>query len=111
MKTYLISSFYAAVAISSVMAVPSGPADSIRTREIFAPEWEVQVTPGGNKVILNGTVQQVHAQLLELNPNWDNDFKDDRTQKRETRENEWQTASNDLDKRTDFSGAGYNCGI
>lgn len=32
------------------------------------------MTPGGDKVTLNGTVQEVHAQLLKLNPNYDSDF-------------------------------------
>lgn len=40
----------------------------------FIPEWEVETTPGGPRVILNGTVQQVHAKLLEINPNYDNEF-------------------------------------
>ncbi|QKX56822.1 uncharacterized protein TRUGW13939_03929 [Talaromyces rugulosus] len=42
---------------------------------ITTPTWEeVEVTPGGDKVTFNGTVQEVHAQLLKLNPNYDNDF-------------------------------------
>ncbi|KAE8421910.1 hypothetical protein BDV36DRAFT_280240 [Aspergillus pseudocaelatus] len=41
---------------------------------ITAPTWEVEVTPGGDKITLSGTVQEVHAQLLKLNPNYDNDF-------------------------------------
>lgn len=36
----------------------------------FVPSWEVEVRPG-ETVILNGTVQQVHAQLTALNPNWE----------------------------------------
>ncbi|RYP67835.1 hypothetical protein DL771_007012 [Monosporascus sp. 5C6A] len=34
-------------------------------------EWKVPVRPGQDPVILNGTVQQVHDQLLELNPEYD----------------------------------------
>ncbi|KAI1116482.1 hypothetical protein F5Y14DRAFT_448998 [Nemania sp. NC0429] len=30
--------------------------------------WEVEATPGIPPVLLNGTVQEVYAQLLELNP-------------------------------------------
>ncbi|KAK3987947.1 hypothetical protein QBC44DRAFT_399507 [Cladorrhinum sp. PSN332] len=37
-------------------------------------EWEVETTPGGPKVALNGTVQQVRAQLLEINPKYDEEF-------------------------------------
>ncbi|KAK4231877.1 hypothetical protein QBC38DRAFT_450731 [Podospora fimiseda] len=37
-------------------------------------EWTVETTPGGPTVTLNGTVEQVHDKLLEINPNWDQDF-------------------------------------
>lgn len=36
--------------------------------------WEVEITPGGPTVILNGTVQEVHAALLKINPNHDAEF-------------------------------------
>ncbi|KAK4160029.1 hypothetical protein QBC43DRAFT_338541 [Cladorrhinum sp. PSN259] len=36
--------------------------------------WEVEIAPGGPTMIMNGTVQQVHAQLLQVNPNYDSDF-------------------------------------
>jgi hypothetical protein len=36
------------------------------------PQWEVDVRPG-EKISLNGTVQQVYAQLKEINPNWEED--------------------------------------
>ncbi|GMF68816.1 unnamed protein product [Aspergillus oryzae] len=36
--------------------------------------WEVQTTPGGPKVNLNGTVQEVHEQLLAINPNYEQEF-------------------------------------
>lgn len=42
--------------------------------DIIIPSWEVSATPDGPPVILNGTVEEVHAQLLELNPNFDADF-------------------------------------
>ncbi|KAL2205367.1 hypothetical protein CC79DRAFT_1399524 [Sarocladium strictum] len=37
-------------------------------------EWEVQAFPGGDALQLNGTIEKIHAQLLELNPNYDTDF-------------------------------------
>ncbi|KAB8219143.1 hypothetical protein BDV33DRAFT_192139 [Aspergillus novoparasiticus] len=52
-------------------AATSNPFEKLR---ITTPTWEVEVTPGGDKVTLNGTVQEVHAQLLQLNPNYDSDF-------------------------------------
>ncbi|OAQ89384.1 hypothetical protein VFPFJ_05793 [Purpureocillium lilacinum] len=36
----------------------------------FIPSWEIEVTPG-ETAILNGTIQEVKAQLLELNPRWE----------------------------------------
>ncbi|KAJ4250994.1 hypothetical protein NW762_011644 [Fusarium torreyae] len=43
-------------------------------RGVFVPEWEVEVTPGGPKTILHGTVEEVHKKLVKLNPNWDEEF-------------------------------------
>ncbi|OBT67706.1 hypothetical protein VE03_03483 [Pseudogymnoascus sp. 23342-1-I1] len=43
-------------------------------RNFVIPSWEVEVTPGGEKAVLDGTVQEVHAQLLQLNPRWNEDF-------------------------------------
>lgn len=37
-------------------------------------EWDVQVTPNGELVTLNGTLEDVRAELLSLNPRWDEDF-------------------------------------
>ncbi|KAM7222982.1 hypothetical protein V8F06_001538 [Rhypophila decipiens] len=37
-------------------------------------EWEVEVTPGGEMVKANGTVEQVVAHLKTLNPNFDDDY-------------------------------------
>ncbi|KAK3988490.1 hypothetical protein QBC44DRAFT_397908 [Cladorrhinum sp. PSN332] len=34
-------------------------------------EWEIETTAGGPKATFTGTVEEVHAQLLEINPNWD----------------------------------------
>jgi hypothetical protein len=41
---------------------------------ISTPTWEVETTPGGERVLLNGTVQEVAAQLDLINPNWKADF-------------------------------------
>ncbi|UNI14018.1 hypothetical protein JDV02_000702 [Purpureocillium takamizusanense] len=43
------------------------------TYTTFVPSWEVEVRPGGETAVLNGTVQEVRAQLLELNPRWESD--------------------------------------
>lgn len=72
--------------------------DPLEGRSIVASTFEVEITPGGEKVVLNGTVEEVHAQLLELNANWDEDFPvvDD-------------LDSSGLEKRTDFRGANVLC--
>ncbi|KGO38353.1 hypothetical protein PEX1_068910 [Penicillium expansum] len=36
--------------------------------------WEVETKPGGPKVILNGTVQEIYAELININPTYDLDF-------------------------------------
>jgi hypothetical protein len=42
--------------------------------DIVDISWEVEITPGGEKVILNGTVQEVYAQLIELYPEYKANF-------------------------------------
>ncbi|PNY27512.1 Uncharacterized protein TCAP_02562 [Tolypocladium capitatum] len=37
-------------------------------------EWDVQAFPDGPTLTLVGTVQEVHAQLLKINPNYTSDF-------------------------------------
>ncbi|KFY95103.1 hypothetical protein V498_03520 [Pseudogymnoascus sp. VKM F-4517 (FW-2822)] len=51
-----------------------GLATPLAERNYVVPSWEVEVTPGGEKVILDGTIQEVHAQLVKLNPKWNEDF-------------------------------------
>ncbi|KAL4733705.1 hypothetical protein BDV11DRAFT_175437 [Aspergillus similis] len=38
--------------------------------------WEMDTTPGGPTVLLNGTVQEIYAELLKINPSYDGDFAD-----------------------------------
>ncbi|SCO81325.1 uncharacterized protein FRV6_05538 [Fusarium oxysporum] len=40
---------------------------------VVVPEWEVEITPGGPTTVLNGTIEEVHEELLQLNPDWDED--------------------------------------
>ncbi|KKK25820.1 hypothetical protein AOCH_006058 [Aspergillus ochraceoroseus] len=69
-------------------------------RDIFVPEWEFELTPGGEKVYLNGTAQEVHRELLSRNPKWNEDFGFD--SKLEAHAHEKRA---ELAKRTDFSDA------
>ncbi|KAK4232624.1 hypothetical protein QBC38DRAFT_450254 [Podospora fimiseda] len=60
--------------LNPVDASPAMRGDEIPGYKTVELSWEVATTPGGPTMILNGTVQQVRAQLLQLNPNYDNDF-------------------------------------
>ncbi|PHH88398.1 hypothetical protein CDD83_7595 [Cordyceps sp. RAO-2017] len=51
-----------------------GALDLLDESNLFVPSWEVEVHPGGPKAVLNGTVEQVYAELLQMNPAWDKDF-------------------------------------
>ncbi|KAJ0423208.1 hypothetical protein BJY00DRAFT_321902 [Aspergillus carlsbadensis] len=80
--------------------------------ELFTPSWDVQVTPGGELVTLNGTIEEVHAELLRLNPNWDEDFPEaeEAEDADELTERDFDFDSDlTLEKRTDFTGSKYNC--
>lgn len=69
--------------------------------EAEVASWEFQVMPGGPPVVLNGTVEEVHAELLRLNPNWDSDFPQ---RVARSQDQDWT-----LEKRTDFSMANTLC--
>lgn len=60
---------------------------------VFIPQWEVEVSPGGETLNLSGTVEEVHSQLLQLNHDWDTQYLEHK-----------------LTKRTDFSRSKYFCG-
>jgi len=59
--------------LSNLALQTSAPA-ALDGYEIYNTTWVAAVRPGGETVELNGTIQQVHAQLLELNPNYNADF-------------------------------------
>jgi hypothetical protein len=62
------------------------------------------VTPGGELITLNGTIEEVHAELLRLNSNWDEDFLEEPT---DLAKRDFDSA--DLEKRTDFTNSKCNC--
>lgn len=63
----------------------------------------MEISPGGETVLLNGTIEEAHEQLLKLNPNWDNEFPEDISEEDEDQ-------SSHLVKRSDFYRAKYECG-
>lgn len=66
-------------------------------------EWEVEVSPGGKTVILNGTVEKVRDELVKLNPNWDEDYAA-RTEPLAKRNDGFELAA-----RADFTNARFFC--
>ncbi|KAJ5747689.1 uncharacterized protein N7511_009385 [Penicillium nucicola] len=85
-----------------VLASPSP--SSLDGYDLFIPSWEVQVTPSSEPIVLNGTVEELHTKLLQLNPKWDEDFAEIETEDDALVERDF-----DLEKRTDFAGSKYNC--
>ncbi|KAF4780808.1 hypothetical protein HER10_EVM0002767 [Colletotrichum scovillei] len=67
---------------------------------IVIPQWEVQAAPGGAKLILAGTVEQVLAELQVINPNYAEDFDLD-----------FELPSPAVHKRNDFDSAAFACNV
>ncbi|KAI7777965.1 hypothetical protein LA080_002877 [Diaporthe eres] len=59
-----------AFALAKVFGLES-PLSSYRVEVI---QWEVPVSRDGRRTILNGTIQQVYQQLLEINPHYEAEF-------------------------------------
>ncbi|KAK1660161.1 hypothetical protein BDP55DRAFT_732700 [Colletotrichum godetiae] len=68
--------------------------------DIVIPQWEVQAAPGGEKLILAGTVEQVLSELQAINPNYAQDFGLD-----------FELPSPAVHKRSDFDGAAFACNV
>lgn len=73
---------------------------------MVVPEWEVEITPGGPTTVLNGTIEEVHDELLQLNPDWDEEYAGNSTDSELTE----RDSGFELFARTDFSDAEYHCG-
>jgi hypothetical protein len=59
-------------------------------------------------VNLNGTIQEVHEELLKLNPAWDDDYKNNTLELNSTISQ--RSASPNLSTRANFQDAAYFCG-
>lgn len=91
-------------------SVPEVDEDPLKGCIVESIEWEVQATPSGEMIKLNGTVKSVHEQLLAINPNYEAEFAAlEPEQGVEHDEDLEATASGDLAKRTDFSTYKYEC--
>ncbi|KAF6790366.1 hypothetical protein CSOJ01_14557, partial [Colletotrichum sojae] len=76
---------YAAVALTAFAAMLSGAAAAPTTTEpnydspqpgykLVPAQWETQAFVDGPFIKLEGTVQEVRAELIKINPNYDADF-------------------------------------
>ncbi|KAF9870467.1 hypothetical protein CkaCkLH20_12134 [Colletotrichum karsti] len=91
-----------------VKAAATGPklAEApIEGYSVFVPQWEVQATPGGETLIMSGTVQEVLDKLRKANPYYDDSFLNE-FNVTASEENEQTEA---LRPRADFTGAPANC--
>ncbi|PHH64055.1 hypothetical protein CDD81_5048 [Ophiocordyceps australis] len=63
-----------AIAVCAFFAGAQAVDPPIGGYQVFVPQWEVEAVPGGGKLILNGTVEQVRQELIALNPAYEQDF-------------------------------------
>ncbi|KAL0929823.1 uncharacterized protein CTRU02_215253 [Colletotrichum truncatum] len=74
----LLNSLVISIAsLSGVLATPTAGrivARSFEDYDIEDFQWEVPAFPSGPALVLNGSIEQVYQQLLEVNPNYDTDF-------------------------------------
>ncbi|KAF6802043.1 hypothetical protein CSOJ01_11865 [Colletotrichum sojae] len=63
-----------AAAAAQGAAFKAAAAAPVEGYGVFIPQWEVQATSGGETLLLSGTVEEVRAQLLEINPEYEASF-------------------------------------
>ncbi|KAL0936837.1 uncharacterized protein CTRU02_209053 [Colletotrichum truncatum] len=105
-----LDTFILSTLLSGAQAALEAP---IAGYSVIIPEWDVQAYPGGTKkaVPLNGTIQEVHAQLLQINPDYDSSF--DRSLSGMARLSQITTDPEKhiiLHGDNEFVGANYTCG-
>ncbi|TDZ19976.1 hypothetical protein Cob_v006955 [Colletotrichum orbiculare MAFF 240422] len=65
----------AGLSLTAAAAVVSPPiSDGLENYQIVDMQWELQAFPSGPFVLLNGTIEEAHQQLLAINPNYDAQF-------------------------------------
>ncbi|KAM0388309.1 hypothetical protein ACHAO7_010545 [Fusarium culmorum] len=97
---------YALLAAAPLFCNAVDPDAPIEGYGVVVPEWEVEVTPGGPTTVLNGTIEEVHEELLQLNSDWDEEYAGNSTDSELTE----RDSGFELFARTDFSDAEYHCG-
>jgi hypothetical protein len=68
----------------------------------FVPEWEVELHPGGPMVKVRGTIEQVRAEMIRRNPDFETHYPINQTAIDER--------VSSLTKRTDWTTSTYSCG-
>ncbi|POR38578.1 Uncharacterized protein TPAR_01207 [Tolypocladium paradoxum] len=102
MKSLLLCAVMA-VAHAALSDLPSGvvldPTNSfgIQGAHEVPVEWDLPAFIDGPILTLNGTAEDVHKQLLEINPNYNEDFK------------MFERRSTDIEKRIDWSDTKVIC--
>lgn len=89
---------FAIIALASVVAATAAVDQPLVESPVV---WEVEAFKDGPTLKLEGTIQEVHKQLVAINPNYDTDFNLGATNDKVAR---------DLSKRTDFSHSHTICG-
>ncbi|KAF6822415.1 hypothetical protein CPLU01_12029 [Colletotrichum plurivorum] len=103
---------YATVALTAFAAMLSGAAAAPAVSEpnydsplpgykLVPAQWETQAFVDGPFIQLEGTIQEVRAELIKINPNYDADFN--------ITVDANPSPPADLEARTDFNGMYYFC--
>lgn len=101
----LLAILQATSAAGAAVAVARAPVtDGVEGYGMQPLAWEIQAFPDGEYLTLEGTVQQVEAQLIALNPNYLTDFPLPSSF-------EAADAARRLARRTDFGGSKTLCDI
>ncbi|RKK82320.1 hypothetical protein BFJ69_g3245 [Fusarium oxysporum] len=98
--------YYALFAVAPLFCNTTEIDAPIEGHGVVVPEWDVEITPGGPTAVLNGTIEEVHEELLQLNPDWDEEYTVNSTESELVE----RDSSFELFSRTDFSDAEYHCG-
>ncbi|MCJ1326974.1 hypothetical protein MMC10_003640 [Thelotrema lepadinum] len=85
-----------------IVSVATGSPFNITDPDVqwYPPNWTGVIFPGGPEVTLNGTIPDVRQQILQINPNYDQDFgnkvteANERRRKRNQADPEWPVLCN-----------------
>lgn len=70
----MLARFSSLPCLLAFISVASALESPLPNHDVQQQVWTVPITPGGPKVMVEGTVQQFLAQVTEINPNYEGDF-------------------------------------